>query len=130
MAKEALAKEDNEEGNAAVEEEAPFARVVESSADTEDQRRLSLRYYLVPTEWRFGGGIEFEGKNADDAGVVVEAKRDRLVLWKSAETALRGLPVQRAESVRPPARVDNRSRRPTRDDAGCRATGLPIHPDG
>ena len=50
-----------------------------------DLRRLSLCYYIVPEEWQ-GGGLRF----AD--GTTVEARRDRLVLWKSAETALQKLP--------------------------------------
>lgn len=54
-----------------------------SLEDASDQRRLSLRYYLVPSEWRYGGGTEFE------TGGLVPAQRDRLVIWKSAATPVR-----------------------------------------
>lgn len=75
---------------AAVEEtlgtsQSPFQRLVDLS-DTSDKRRLSLRYYLVPSEWKFGGGIEFENHG------LVEAARDRLVVWKTAETPMRKQP--------------------------------------
>ena len=70
-----------------------FQCLVDSS-DTTDQRRLSLRYYLVPSEWKFGGGIEFEKQG------VVEATRDRLVIWKTAETPMRGQPWKGGESHR------------------------------
>ena len=96
VAKDALAEQEgdnNDDDQAKEEEAAPFARVVDGS-DAQDRRRISLRYYLVPSEWDFGGGIEFE------CGAVVQAKRDRLVLWKSAETALRGQPWRGDESHR------------------------------
>lgn len=95
VAKDALAEQEgsNNDDQAEEEEAAPFARVVDGS-DAQDQRRLSLRYYLVPSEWDFGGGIEFE------SGTVIKAKRDRLVLWKSSETALRGQPWRGDESHR------------------------------
>ena len=96
LAKEKLAvgEEADEAGNLD-DGEAPFACVVDA-ADTQDQRRISLRYYLVPSEWEFGGGIEFEGSTAG----VVEAKRDRLVIWRSATTPLRGQPWRGDETHR------------------------------
>ena len=60
----------------------PFSKTV-TGAD--DNRRLSLQYYIVPDSWdeACGGGLSFE------AGGRVEAKRDRLVVWKSDSTSLR-----------------------------------------
>lgn len=61
----------------------PFGKTV---ADTnEDKRRLSLQYYLVSDLWEdaCGGGISFENLGS------VEAKRDRLVVWKSDSSSLR-----------------------------------------
>ena len=52
-----------------------------------DLRRLSICYYVVSLEWQGGGG----GLRFAD-GTTVEARRDRLVLWKSAETPVQKLP--------------------------------------
>ena len=84
-AKDLLVGQEAGEGDESNRHNAPFQRIVDSTDQT-DQRRLSLRYYLVDNDWSFGGGVEF------DNGGHVEAKRDRLVLWKSAETALRERP--------------------------------------
>jgi hypothetical protein len=65
----------------------PFACIVNRN-DENDRRRLSLRYYLVDDDWSFGGNLEFENQG------LVEAKRDRLVVWKSAETPFREEPWQ------------------------------------
>lgn len=100
-AKELLIADDSGDGEAAANEndidagvnKASFRCLVDAH-DTSDQRRLSLRYYLVPSEWKFGGGIEFENQG------LVEARRDRLVVWKSTETAFRGEPWQGDESNR------------------------------
>lgn len=49
-----------------------------------DIRRLSLRYYAVPSTWKaeLGGGLVFEDGTVD-------VVRDRLVLWRSASTLYR-----------------------------------------
>ena len=50
-----------------------------------DRRRVSLRYYLVSNAWdsSCGGGISLE------SGDRVEAKQDRLVIWKSESCSRR-----------------------------------------
>lgn len=58
---------------------------VTSGAD--DQRRLSLFYYVLPEEWDedCGGGLVFESGS-------VSAKRDRLVIFFSKSTKMRAIP--------------------------------------
>lgn len=50
-----------------------------------DQRRVSLRYYMVSKAWdsSCGGGISLE------SGDRVDAQQDRLVIWKSESCSLR-----------------------------------------
>jgi hypothetical protein len=86
-AKDLLMAEGEDDDDAAASDnsestEKPFQCLVNLD-DASDQRRLSLRYYLLPSAWSFGGGMEFE------TGSVVLAQRDRLVIWKSAESPLR-----------------------------------------
>lgn len=86
LAKEKLVEEQEAKEREHLKDgETPFGCVVDPT-DGQDQRRVSLRYYLVPSEWKYGGGIEFKGSTTG----VVEAKRDRLVIWQSATTPLRG----------------------------------------
>jgi hypothetical protein len=61
----------------------PFTKIVTDV--TEDKRRLTLQYYLVPDSWdeTCGGGLAFEN------GGSVQAKRDRLVVCKSDVSSLR-----------------------------------------
>eukprot|EP00977_Amphora_coffeiformis_P022454 scaffold10861_cov180-Amphora_coffeaeformis.AAC.41 len=92
-AKKLLTEDDTAVDEALESTKAPFQCLVDSS-DTTDQRRLSLRYYLLPSEWKFGGGIEFESNG------LIEATRDRLLVWKSAETPTRGQPWKGDESHR------------------------------
>ncbi|GKY91825.1 hypothetical protein MPSEU_000154100 [Mayamaea pseudoterrestris] len=47
--------------------------------DDNDARRLSMIYFAVPVGWEFGGRLSFR----DESREVVEARRDRLVIWKS-----------------------------------------------
>lgn len=63
----------------------PFRTIVTDAK--EDKRRLTLQYYLVPGSWdeTCGGGLSFES----GGGVMVQAKRDRLVVWKSDTSAFR-----------------------------------------
>lgn len=56
------------------ESQRPLEPVV---TDDSDLRVLSMRYYLVPSEWQFGGSLEFPEE------VTVDACRDRLVIFKS-----------------------------------------------
>jgi hypothetical protein len=71
----------------------PFSTVADTTNDTnnkdkdiaqEDQRKISLCYYLVPDNWSYGGDLTFA-----TTGETVAAVRDRLVIWKSDETAYR-----------------------------------------
>lgn len=61
----------------------PFETIVTDSS--EDKRRLSLQYFLVPENWdgSCGGSLSFE------SGETVMGKRDRMVLWKSDSTRMR-----------------------------------------
>lgn len=57
--------------------------------DINDERKLSLYYYIVPDNWesqQCGGGFEFES-----SGEVIHAKRDRLVVLYSDTTKFRQL---------------------------------------
>jgi len=56
------------------------------ASEENDQRRLSMRYYLVPSEWTeaCGGGLTFQDTNES-----IEAVRDRLVLWRSSTAVYR-----------------------------------------
>jgi hypothetical protein len=62
--------------------EQPFGTV---ATEENDQRRLTLQYYVLPESWEesCGGGLTF------DSGGSVSAKRDRLVIFKSDACALR-----------------------------------------
>lgn len=92
-AKELLAGNGTTVEDALENRQAAFQCLVNAS-DASDHRRLSLRYYLVPSEWKLGGGIEFESNG------LVEATRDRLVVWKSTETPMRGQPWKGDDSHR------------------------------
>jgi len=86
--KASLALLTGNEDDTAVSTDAPFASVVPANELDKDGRRLSLVYYPVPASWdgNSGGGLEFE------SGGEVEAKRDRLVLWRSDTTLFRKRP--------------------------------------
>ena len=61
-----------------VDEPAPRSfRTVLNGDD--DARKLSMVYFAVPAGWTCGGGLTFR----DDSRETVEARRDRLVIWKS-----------------------------------------------
>lgn len=65
-----------------VDDSVPFVPESQILAGPDDVREVSLRYYVVPDDWTTGGGLTFGDKH-------VAAARDRLVLWKSKETAVR-----------------------------------------
>ena len=65
----------------------------------EDKRLLSIRYYLVLDNWKnmegAGGNLTFQQPRGDSTTTTittVQAKRDRLVLWKSDTTLYRTEP--------------------------------------
>lgn len=61
----------------------------ENDDNINDERKLSLYYYIVPDNWesqQCGGGFEFES-----SGEVIHAKRDRLVVLYSDTTKFRQL---------------------------------------
>ena len=70
----------------------PFEMVV--SEPKTDLRRLSLCYYLVPTDWKeeYGGGLSFLSGINDQETTTIAAQRDRLVIWKSDKTRVRKNP--------------------------------------
>jgi hypothetical protein len=75
------------EDDSTVEEVKRAFGVVATEAD--DQRKLSLMYYILPDSWDegCGGGLCFESD-----GSKVEAKRDRLVILKSDTCSFRRQP--------------------------------------
>ena len=81
----------------------PFQTVIEKDkleketeeSTTNDLRKISICYYAVPSRWgaSLGGGVSFEG------GSTVEAKRNRLVIWKSDTTPCRREPFRGSDDV-------------------------------
>lgn len=66
--------------------EVSFRQVVNPDATEEDLRRLSLHYYLVSEDWgkELGGGLTFQ-----KTGETIDARQDRLVIWRSDQTVYR-----------------------------------------
>lgn len=100
----------------------PFRTVVEINKDDddatakkpqEDLKKVSICYFAVPTSWddSCGGGLTFSNNNNNsvhdddyddnngDSGHRVEAKRDRMVLWKSDTTRYRREPFRGRDDV-------------------------------
>jgi hypothetical protein len=66
------------------------------ATEPNDQRKVSVFYYVVPATWSedCGGGLSFrggedDGSKASSSPTVVHAKRDRLVILNSASTPFR-----------------------------------------
>jgi len=74
----------NENVDDALDQETPFSVIADK---TDDQRKLSLYYYIVPDTWdeQCGGGLEFE------SGEKVHAKKDRLVVFYSDTTKCKAI---------------------------------------
>jgi hypothetical protein len=95
------AVDENESDSDDAEELAPRPFVLAATKGETDLKQLSMRYYLVPSDWdslRHGGGLAFQKGNRhnvdDDSSSTdhVEAVCDRLVLWNSHETRYQSKP--------------------------------------
>ena len=87
----ALLTGDDDDGVLDVQEDpSPFDVI---ATEEDDQRRLSLYYYILPKEWdeRCGGGLTFESG-------VAPAKRDRLVMFYSDSTKCKTIPWKGSDS--------------------------------
>lgn len=64
------------------------------ATEEDDQRRLSLYYYVLSKDWdeSYGGGLKFESG-------VVPAKRDRLVMFYSDSTKCKTIPWKGSDSL-------------------------------
>lgn len=65
--------------------EQPFSYVVNKDGEEKDMRKVSLLYFLNSDGWNEGCGASFISKEKDDDEVIVEAKHDRLILYRSDE---------------------------------------------
>jgi len=89
--------------------ERPFRGSNENPKD--ENRRVSLRYYLVPDGWsECGGDLTFIQPQVRQGAEVtptttttIHAKRDRLVLWKSSEVMYRPEPWAGSDTLPPKA---------------------------
>eukprot|EP00536_Pseudo-nitzschia_multiseries_P016042 jgi/Psemu1/312725/fgenesh1_kg.1006_\ len=74
----------NENADDILEQDTPFSVMADK---VDDQRKLSLNYYIVSDKWdeQCGGGLEFE------SGVKVHAKKDRLVAFYSDSTKFKSI---------------------------------------
>lgn len=64
--------------------ERPFGYA--TGGDANDARKVTVLYFLTPDGWnkQLGGGVAFKRKDNDSSdSVVVEAKKDRLVIFRS-----------------------------------------------
>lgn len=71
----------------------------QDETSSEDLRKLSLCYFAVPSSWdeSCGGGISFQ--NDDNSETSVDARRNRLVLWKSDAAFFRKEPFRGSEEM-------------------------------
>ena len=64
--------------------EQSFSYVVNKDGEKKDMRKVSLLYFLNSDGWDEGCGGSFVTKaNSNDNEVIVEARRDRLILYRS-----------------------------------------------
>mmetsp|Transcript_1789 Transcript_1789/g.2655 ORF Transcript_1789/g.2655 Transcript_1789/m.2655 type:complete len:403 (+) Transcript_1789:201-1409(+) len=78
-------------------EEPPRPFGYANGGDDEDARKVTVLYFLTPSEWtkECGGGVTVrsiggeEDGNSNDGDVLVEAKKDRLVIFRSDTCLLR-----------------------------------------
>lgn len=63
--------------------ERPFGYA--TGGDAEDARKVTVLYFLTPNNWneQLGGGVAFKKEGDSGDGAVVEAKKDRLVIFRS-----------------------------------------------